>query len=108
MNFRCKAGDHYKEMMAALKDYNERNNVELDIMCYSKEATILNKIVFGSAKAKQRDEASEHELDLMNELQLENTMLLESNINAVERVKMLQHRAAFIMRKQLKSIKPTN
>jgi len=77
IDFRIEAGDYYKEMCQALKDYHEKNQIPADALVYSREADVLNTIVFGSPKPKQRNEASEYELALMNDLQLHNITLLE-------------------------------
>jgi hypothetical protein len=93
IDFRTQAGDYYKDMCQALKEYHERNNIATDALIYSREASVLNKIVFGKPTPKQRNEASEYELALMNDLQLFNIIQLEDNKDAHTRKIALYERA---------------
>ncbi len=93
IDFRVDAGDYYKDMCQALKEFHERNPDEpFSPDAYSKEATKLNLIVFGSPKPKQRNEATEYELALMNDLQLYNIYLMQQNCRARTRY-IFQERA---------------
>jgi hypothetical protein len=98
IQFRCDAGDFYKEMMDSLKDHNERNRVAFNPLCYADEATMLNLLVFNSQKAKQRTEATEKELNLMNELQKYNIILLQDNVPKNDRLKLLGSRKNIYLR----------
>jgi hypothetical protein len=79
IDFRNDAGDFYKEMCQALKDYIVNNGLSLDPLMYQKEAGVLNTLVFGSERPRQRNEANEFQLALMNDLQKYNIYLLQKN-----------------------------
>jgi KilA-N domain len=92
IDFRVDAGGYYKDMCSALIEYHERNQIPTDPYLYAREATLLNTLVFNNPKAKQRNDASETELKLMNELQLYNIYLLNTNTDPNTRKKLLFER----------------
>jgi hypothetical protein len=79
IDFRNDAGDFYKEMCQALKEFMVNNEIPLDPLMYQKEAGVLNTLVFGSERPRQRNEANEFQLALMNDLQKYNIYLLQKN-----------------------------
>lgn len=83
IDFRNQAGDHYKEMCAAIKErYLEYYKTDkIDPLIFSNEAVYLNELVFGSNSVKRRNDATEEELELMNKLQLANIKLIKSGIS---------------------------
>jgi hypothetical protein len=93
IDFRVDAGDYYKEMCSALKDYHERNDDVIHPYIYVNEANLLNMLVFNNVKAKQRNDASELELALLNDLQQYNMHLLESDVKSDARKKLLLDRS---------------
>jgi hypothetical protein len=92
IDFRTQAGDYYKEMCDALKVYQEKNKA-FEPMAYVNEANMLNMIVFGTQKALQRNEATEAQLKLMNELQIVNISLLERGADKSQRRNALLYHA---------------
>lgn len=91
IDFRNKAGDHYKEMCSVIKDkYVEYYKNTPDPMVFQKEARYLNQLVFGDSRDRGRNEATEQELDLLNKLQVANIKLLQKNLSKDERHKKLR------------------
>jgi len=89
--FRTQAGDYYKEMCNELsKAYKEEYGKSADPLTFIREADILNTLVFESTKGKQRNEATEQELDLMNRLQKLNINMLKQRIKNKDRVNRLR------------------
>lgn len=77
IDFRHEAGDHYKEMCKAISEtYHKWYGKQPDPLIYIREAKYLNFLVFGSAEGKQRNEANEKQLEMMNKLQKLNTSLI--------------------------------
>lgn len=86
IDFRTQAGDYYKEMASAIQDrYIQYRNEKPDPLIFIKEAHFLNELVFGDPKGKQRNEATEIQLDKLNKLQLANIKLLKQNIGLTQR-----------------------
>lgn len=86
IDFRTQAGDYYKEMASAIQErYIQYHNEKPDPLIFIKEAHFLNELVFGDAKGKQRNEATEQQLDKLNRLQLANIKLLKSGIGISQR-----------------------
>lgn len=82
IDFRTQAGDYYKDMASAISErYVKYFHEKPDPLIFIKEAHFLNELVFGEAKGKQRNEATERQLDKLNRLQLANIKLLQSNIS---------------------------
>jgi hypothetical protein len=71
---------------------------------YVREANILNLIVFGNIVAKQRNEATEYELDLMNDLQLFNILQLEDDKDTPQRKQGLFERSKNYQRMNQKAL----
>jgi len=80
------AGAHYVEMGDAItKRYQEVNNSEKpDRLVFIKEANYLKSLAFGY-KDKERNEATEAELKLLDALQLANIKLLQAKIQQKDR-----------------------
>lgn len=83
IDFRNQAGDHYKEMCSAINDrYIQFYNSKPDPLIFKREARLLNKLVFGDEKDRNRNDASEKQLDLLNKLQLANIKLIKDGLSA--------------------------
>lgn len=90
IDFRTQAGDYYKEMSSAIQQrYIEYNDEKPDPLVFIKEANFLNELVFGDPKGKQRNEATEQQLDKLNRLQLANIKLIKSGIGKSKRKQKL-------------------
>ncbi len=80
------AGDLYKEMCEAIKDtYLQWKGKEADPLIYVKEANYINLLVFGNTQGRQRNEATEFELMMINKLQKLNINLMRSITPITER-----------------------
>lgn len=76
---RNEAGDHYIEMAETIKEsYFNYFDKKPDPLVFIKEANFLKQLAFGHA-SKQRNEASEFELKLLNALQLANIKLIKES-----------------------------
>jgi hypothetical protein len=92
---RNQAGDHYKEMCQAIADkYEEFYAAKPDPLIFAKEISFLNRLVFGSPAAGQRNTATVEQLELMNKLQLANIKMINGGLSKEERQKNLQTFAA--------------
>lgn len=97
IDFRNQAGDHYTEMCKAIqKGYYDYYNQKPDPLIFIKEAKYLNLLVFEDEKGKQRNEATEIQLDKLNRLQLANIKLIQSGISKDVRKQKLSEFAALI------------
>ena len=77
IEYRQSAGNHYKEMCEAICSYYYENSKEKPTpLVYSNEAKFLNSLVYGSSKGGKRNELSEKELQLLNDLQKLNIKFL--------------------------------
>lgn len=79
IDFRNQAGDHYKEMCNVICEryeifYKEKPN----FLVYIKEANFLNNLVYNECKGGKRNELSEIELNLLNQLQKANINLIKA------------------------------
>ncbi len=96
IEFRLQAGDHYKAMCEVIADrYLEIRGEKADPLVFIEEANRLNMLVFGTPKGKQRNEATEKELKLMNALQKMNIALIKANLPKAERVRKLSEAKEF-------------
>jgi hypothetical protein len=78
-NLRISVVENETELKNVFFDYCQ-NNFTLDFeLEYQKEAGVLNTLVFGSERPRQRNEANEFQLALMNDLQKYNIYLLQKN-----------------------------
>ncbi len=90
IEFRLQAGDHYKAMCEVIADrYLEIRGEKADPLVFIEEANRLNMLVFGTPKGKQRNEATEKELQIMNGLQKLNIALIKDRVVKQERVRRL-------------------
>jgi hypothetical protein len=97
IDFRHEAGDYYKEMCKAISEtYHEWYGKNPDPLIFVKEAHFLNYLVFGSTKGKQRNEATEFQLMLMNRLQKLNISMIYDKTNKDVRYKKLSDFAEMI------------
>lgn len=86
IDFRNNAGDHYKEMCSAINErYVEYYKEKPDPLIFQREATFLNQLTFGDARPRQRNEATEKQLDLLNKLQLANIKLIKEGLDVIQR-----------------------
>jgi len=70
IEYRQSAGNHYKEMCESICRYYSENSKEKPTpLVYSNEARFLNSLVYGSSKGGKRNELTEKELQLLNDLQ---------------------------------------
>jgi hypothetical protein len=83
---RHEAGDHYLEMCESINNryVDWSNGKKPDPLVFIKEANYLKQLAFGY-KDKNRNEATEKELDLLNQLQLANIKLINKGIGKSER-----------------------
>lgn len=96
IEFRLQAGDHYKAMCEVIADrYLEIRGEKAEPLVFIEEANRLNMLVFGTPKGKQRNEATENELKLMNALQKMNISLIKANLPKSERVRKLSEAKEF-------------
>lgn len=90
IDYRNQAGDHYKEMCKAILDsFVAHFDKKPDPLIYQKEASFLNNLVYGASKGGKRNELSEKELELLNNLQKLNINYLKSGIFGDERRRKL-------------------
>ena len=86
IEFRDQAGNHYKEMCDVISErYEEFFDKKADPLVYVREANLLNLLVFGNIAGKQRNTASEAELELMNKLQLANIKMIKGGMSKEDR-----------------------
>jgi hypothetical protein len=97
IDFRNQAGDHYKEMCKALCDnYESLYKEKPNYLIYIKEANFLNNLVYNEIKGGKRNVLSEKELNLMNQLQILNTKLIEKELSTNERhVKLFEYSKSY-------------
>jgi len=77
IEYRQSAGNHYKEMCEVIsRVYYEDSKEKPSPLVYSNEAKFLNSLVYGSSKGGKRNELSEKELQLLNDLQKLNIKFL--------------------------------
>ena len=90
IDFRHDAGDFYKEMCKAIQEtYHDWYGKNPDPLIFVKEAHFLNYLVFGTQQGKQRNEANEIQLALMNRLQKLNISLIYESTPKDERYRKL-------------------
>lgn len=90
IDYRNQAGDHYKEMCHVISEtYVNYYHQKPDPLIYQKEASFLNNLIYGASKGGKRNELSEKELELLNNLQKLNINYLRSGIGSDERRKKL-------------------
>ncbi len=79
IEFRNQAGDHFKEMCSVIyKNYEDFFKEKASPLVYQAEARFLNSLVYGTFESGKRNELSESELSLLNNLQVLNIKLIES------------------------------
>jgi hypothetical protein len=79
INFRNQAGDYYKEMCDTIcKKYELFYKEKPNYLVYIKEANFINSLVYNQYKGGMRNELSENELNLLNQLQKINIKLIDS------------------------------
>ncbi len=103
IDFRHQAGDHYKEMCTAIMDrYVEYYDSNPSPLIFSNESRLLNSLVKGEFKSIDRNELSEKELDLLNNLQVLNIKMLNGRLGKKERhSKLKQYAEMFKMANQM-------
>lgn len=74
------AGDRYTELTNALKGKGVVSYRE-----YSEEATMLNRVAFGSAKKEQRNSATQEQLDFLDKLQKYDIHLIKEGLTFSQR-----------------------
>lgn len=90
IDYRNQAGDHYKEMCKAILDsFVAHFDKKPDPLIYQKEASFLNNLVYGASKGGKRNELSEKELELLNNLQKLNINYLKNGIFGDDRRRKL-------------------
>jgi hypothetical protein len=82
---RIGAGDHYKAMCQAINDHVVPTFPGEEHMAYTREANMLNCLVFGTAIPEQRQIATNEQLELMNRLQEINRALIENGLSFEQR-----------------------
>lgn len=90
IELRNEAGDRFKEMSKALKLTGAVSPRE-----FAREATMLNRIIFGNATAGQRNEATVDQLNLLSKLQKYNGHLIEKKMSFALREKECQNFVKF-------------
>jgi hypothetical protein len=79
IDFRNQAGDYYKEMCDSIcKKYELFYKEKPNYLVYIKEANFMNSLVYNQYKGGMRNELSENELNLLNQLQKINIKLIDS------------------------------
>lgn len=97
IDFRHDAGDFYKEMCKAIAEtYHEWYGKNPDPLIFIKEAHLLNFLVFGSQNGKQRNDATEFQLMLMNRLQKLNISMIYDKTSKDVRYRKLSEFADMI------------
>jgi len=83
IDFRIEAGDFYTEMCSAIMNkYQQLNQGKKpNPLIYANEANFINSIVYGKPIAKKRNESTEIQLKLINDLQKLNIKLISGDIN---------------------------
>ena len=90
IDFRHDAGDYYKEMCKAITDtYHEWYGKNPDPLIFIKEAQLINYLVFGNKQGKQRNEATEFQLSILNRLQKLNISMIQEKMPKDLRYKKL-------------------
>lgn len=90
INARHQAGEYYKEMGSALRDYLLENGTGSNPLFYKKEADFINGLVYGVAGHNQRKRSDEEQLKKLTQLQKANIKLLHTNIPTRERWEKLR------------------
>ena len=91
IKFRVCSGDLYKEMSSAIaKHYFSKRDEEAPKDIYRKEANLIKELV-GLDKNQSWNEASEHDLQLRNELQKANVIAHNKQYGPQERLLFLQN-----------------
>ena len=85
INARHQAGDYYKEMGSAIRDYLLEKGINANPLAYKREADFINELVFGVAGFNQRKRSTEEQLKKLSQLQKANIRLLKANISTQER-----------------------
>lgn len=89
ISLRINSGDNFKEMNQALFEAKP-NATPYD---YANEASMINKLVFGSTEKEQRNIATEDQLKLLNLLQKANKKMIEDGMSHYDRyIKLLEVR----------------
>ena len=95
IDFRNQAGDYYKEMCDVINiRFLEFYEKKPDPLIFIKEANYLNQLVFG-VNGRQRNEASEQQLELMNRLQKANIAMIKEGKGKQERYRILRDIATY-------------
>lgn len=94
---RNQAGDYYKEMTDAIQtNYLALKGTKPNPFIFTQEARFLNRLCYGSDKAGKRNELTEQELSLMNDLQRLNISLINKQVGSSKRKEILtQHSVNF-------------
>jgi hypothetical protein len=97
IQLRNDAGDSFKDVNKALFEKYPNKAQFL----YSNEATMINKLVFGTTEAGQRNLATEQQLALLKALQKADIHLIEQGLDYYERYeKLKEYRSNFLLMTQ--------
>ena len=76
---RNQAGDFYKEMCdTIMNEYMRIKGEKPNFLIYTQEANFINILCHGSTKANKRNELTENQLSLINDLQRLNIQLIKN------------------------------
>ena len=94
---RNQAGDYYKEMTDAIQtNYLALKGEKPNPFVFINETKFLNRLCYDSDKAGKRNELTENELSLMNDLQRLNISLINKQVGSKKRKEILtQHSINF-------------
>ena len=94
---RNQAGDYFKEMTDAIQtNYLALKGEKPNPFIFMNEANFLNRLCYGSDKGGKRNELTENELSLMNDLQRLNISLINKQVGSKKRKEILtQHSINF-------------
>lgn len=92
IRFRVDAGDSFKAVNAAL--FNAKPNSPPHY--YSNEANMINKLVFGSPKGGQRNNATEKQLANLKFLQEADIKLIKNGLDSYDRYEKLKELKTFL------------
>lgn len=96
IDFRNQAGDYYKELCSAIMSRYKTyyRGEKPSPLIFSNEAKFLNSLVTGIFKGIERNELSECQLDLLNNLQKLDIDMIEKGMGKAERHESLRNYAA--------------
>ena len=86
IKYRNECGDSFKEVNQALFD-RKPNSAH---WVYANEASMLNKLVFGTTETKKRNGATEDQLQLLKSLQTADEKLIRQGLDYFDRLKKLE------------------